>query len=40
MLGIEKPIVIGTSFGGFVALYGVDESIKLIEDGVAGTLAG
>lgn len=29
----------GPRFGGFIALYGVDESIKLIEDGLAGKLA-
>ena len=26
----------GPRFGGFVALYGVDESIRLIEQGLAG----
>ncbi|MEY8095939.1 lysine--tRNA ligase [Falsihalocynthiibacter sp. S25ZX9] len=29
----------GPRFGGFIALYGVDESITLIEDGLAGKLA-
>ncbi|WP_430449462.1 lysine--tRNA ligase [Rhodophyticola sp.] len=29
----------GPRFGGFVALYGVTETIGLIEDGLAGTLA-
>jgi lysyl-tRNA synthetase class 1 len=29
----------GPRFGGFVALYGVDETIALIEDGLAGRLA-
>ncbi|MDG1118977.1 MAG: lysine--tRNA ligase [Flavimaricola sp.] len=29
----------GPRFGGFIALYGVDESIKLIESGLAGELA-
>ncbi|MEM6741941.1 MAG: lysine--tRNA ligase [Pseudomonadota bacterium] len=29
----------GPRFGGFVALYGIDETIHLIEDGLAGTLA-
>jgi lysyl-tRNA synthetase class 1 len=29
----------GPRFGGFVALYGVDETIALIEDGLAGKLA-
>jgi lysyl-tRNA synthetase class 1 len=28
----------GPRFGGFIALYGIDESIKLIEDGIAGRL--
>ena len=28
----------GPRFGGFIALYGVEESIKLIEDGLAGNL--
>ena len=28
----------GPRFGGFIALYGVDESIKLIESGLAGEL--
>ena len=30
----------GPRFGGFIALYGVDETIKLIEKGLAGELAG
>ncbi|UWQ96492.1 lysine--tRNA ligase [Rhodobacteraceae bacterium M385] len=30
----------GPRFGGFIALYGVDETVKLIEDGLAGKLAG
>ncbi|NBT32157.1 MAG: lysine--tRNA ligase [Rhodobacteraceae bacterium] len=30
----------GPRFGGFIALYGVPESIKLIEDGLAGRLVG
>ncbi len=30
----------GPRFGGFVALYGIDGSIALIEDGLAGRLAG
>jgi lysyl-tRNA synthetase class 1 len=30
----------GPRFGGFIALYGRDESIRLIEDGLAGKLAG
>ena len=29
----------GPRFGGFIALYGVDESIRLIEGGLAGELA-
>ncbi len=29
----------GPRFGGFIALYGVDETIALIEDGLAGKLA-
>ncbi|MCV6823570.1 MULTISPECIES: lysine--tRNA ligase [Halocynthiibacter] len=29
----------GPRFGGFIALYGVEDSIKLIEDGLAGKLA-
>ncbi|MEE9388518.1 MAG: lysine--tRNA ligase [Paracoccaceae bacterium] len=29
----------GPRFGGFIALYGVDETIKLIEKGLAGELA-
>ena len=29
----------GPRFGGFIALYGVDESIRLIESGLAGELA-
>ncbi|RDC71342.1 lysine--tRNA ligase [Rhodovulum sp. 12E13] len=29
----------GPRFGGFVALYGVDETVRLIEDGLAGRLA-
>ncbi|MEM1430494.1 MAG: lysine--tRNA ligase [Pseudomonadota bacterium] len=29
----------GPRFGGFVALYGVDETVKLIEDGLSGSLA-
>ena len=29
----------GPRFGGFVALYGVDETVALIEDGLAGRLA-
>lgn len=28
----------GPRFGGFIALYGIDESIQLIEDGLAGRL--
>ena len=28
----------GPRFGGFIALYGVDETIGLIEDGLAGKL--
>ncbi len=28
----------GPRFGGFIALYGIEESIKLIEDGLAGNL--
>jgi len=30
----------GPRFGGFVALYGVDETVRLIEDALAGRLAG
>jgi len=30
----------GPRFGGFIALYGVDESIELIKKGLAGELAG
>ena len=30
----------GPRFGGFIALYGVDETIALIEKGLAGDLAG
>ncbi len=30
----------GPRFGGFIALYGVDETIALIEQGLAGDLAG
>ncbi|WP_341863948.1 lysine--tRNA ligase [Gymnodinialimonas sp. 57CJ19] len=30
----------GPRFGGFIALYGIDETVKLIEDGLAGKLAG
>ncbi|MEM9249255.1 MAG: lysine--tRNA ligase [Pseudomonadota bacterium] len=29
----------GPRFGGFIALYGVDETIRLIEDGLSGRLA-
>jgi lysyl-tRNA synthetase class 1 len=29
----------GPRFGGFIALYGVDETVKLIEQGLAGELA-
>ena len=29
----------GPRFGGFIALYGVEESIQLIEDGIAGRLS-
>ena len=29
----------GPRFGGFIALYGIEESIKLIERGLAGDLA-
>ncbi|MDJ1006630.1 MAG: lysine--tRNA ligase [Paracoccaceae bacterium] len=29
----------GPRFGGFIALYGVEETIRLIEDGLAGRLA-
>ena len=29
----------GPRFGGFIALYGVDETIALIESGLAGDLA-
>ncbi len=29
----------GPRFGGFIALYGIDETIALIEDGLAGKLA-
>jgi lysyl-tRNA synthetase class 1 len=29
----------GPRFGGFVALYGVAETVQLIEDGLAGKLA-
>jgi lysyl-tRNA synthetase, class I len=29
----------GPRFGGFIALYGVDDSITLIEAGLAGKLA-
>ena len=29
----------GPRFGGFIALYGVDETVKLIEDALAGKLA-
>ncbi len=29
----------GPRFGGFIALYGVEETIRLIEDGLAGKLA-
>ena len=30
----------GPRFGGFIALYGIDETIALIEQGLAGELAG
>ncbi|WP_224813753.1 lysine--tRNA ligase [Hasllibacter sp. MH4015] len=30
----------GPRFGGFIALYGVDETVQLIEDGLAGKLLG
>jgi lysyl-tRNA synthetase class 1 len=30
----------GPRFGGFIALYGVDETVALIEDGLAGRLQG
>ncbi|ABD56534.1 lysine--tRNA ligase [Jannaschia sp. CCS1] len=30
----------GPRFGGFIALYGIDETVKLIEDGLAGRLIG
>ncbi|WP_212524760.1 lysine--tRNA ligase [Actibacterium sp. MT2.3-13A] len=30
----------GPRFGGFIALYGIDESVTLIEKGLAGELAG
>ncbi|MEO1789207.1 MAG: lysine--tRNA ligase, partial [Pseudomonadota bacterium] len=30
----------GPRFGGFIALYGVDESVALIERGLAGALGG
>jgi lysyl-tRNA synthetase class 1 len=30
----------GPRFGGFIALYGVDETVALIEDALAGRLAG
>ncbi len=30
----------GPRFGGFIALYGVDETVQLIEDGLAGKLMG
>ncbi len=30
----------GPRFGGFIALYGVEETITLMEDGLAGKLAG
>jgi lysyl-tRNA synthetase class 1 len=29
----------GPRFGGFIALYGIDETVQLIEDGLAGKLA-
>ncbi len=36
LLGAEQ----GPRFGGFIALYGIEESIQLIEDGLAGKLVG
>ena len=30
----------GPRFGGFVALYGVEETVRLIEEALAGELAG
>jgi len=31
---------VGKRFGGFVALYGVEETVRLIERALAGELAG